>query len=113
MRLVAKQRSSKAVLGADEAGDLEDEEEKERLLLPLSLAVWVDASVVEAFALGGRGRVTSRIYPLQADVLWGVAAWAELGRAADDHEASSVAAKIVTEIEVHELESCWVDDLRI
>ena len=43
--------------------------------LPLSLAVWVDHSVVEAFAMGGRGRVASRMYPLTEDVAWGVAVW--------------------------------------
>jgi hypothetical protein len=43
---------------------------------PLALDVWVDHGVLEVFAMGGLGRVTSRIYPAGDDVAWGVSAWA-------------------------------------
>eukprot|EP00879_Flechtneria_rotunda_P005979 GHRR01006287.1.p1 GENE.GHRR01006287.1~~GHRR01006287.1.p1 ORF type:complete len:494 (+),score=170.52 GHRR01006287.1:2730-4211(+) len=42
----------------------------------LGLSVWVDHSVIEAFAMGGLARVTSRVYPAGDDVAWGLAAWA-------------------------------------
>jgi hypothetical protein len=35
----------------------------------------VDHGVIEAFAMKGLGRVTSRIYPAGDDVAWGVSAW--------------------------------------
>lgn len=43
---------------------------------PLQLSVWVDHGVVEVFAMGGLARITSRIYPLDDSVAWGVSAWA-------------------------------------
>lgn len=43
---------------------------------PLTLSVWVDHGVVEIFAMGGLARITSRIYPLDDSVAWGVSTWA-------------------------------------
>lgn len=43
----------------------------------LSLSVWVDHSVIEVYAMGGLGRVTSRVYPDDDTVAWGLAAWGE------------------------------------
>ncbi len=66
----------------------------------LSLDVWVDASVVEAFAMGGRGRVTTRVYPLDEAVAWGVDVF---GRCVLSDELSSVG--------VWELGNAWVEDV--
>jgi hypothetical protein len=71
-------------------------------LLPLDLAVWVDHSVIEAYALGGHGRVTSRIYPLDSHVAWGVIAWAKCE-----------AADVKMQAEVHEVDSSSVWDSKI
>ena len=69
-------------------------------LFPLDLAVWVDHSVVEAYALGGHGRVTSRIYPLESDVAWGVLAWAKCE-----------SADVRMQAEVYEVDSSiWIAD---
>jgi hypothetical protein len=43
---------------------------------PLELSVWVDHGVVEIFAMKGLARLTSRIYPEDDSVAWGVSAWA-------------------------------------
>lgn len=43
---------------------------------PLELSVWVDHGVVEIFALKGLARLTSRLYPEDDSVAWGVSAWA-------------------------------------
>jgi hypothetical protein len=45
----------------------------------LQLSVWVDHSVLEVFALKGLARLTSRIYPEEQDVAWGLAAGADWG----------------------------------
>lgn len=42
---------------------------------PLTLSLWVDHGVLEAFAMRGLARVTSRIYPDGDDVAWGASAW--------------------------------------
>jgi hypothetical protein len=50
-------------------------------LLPdqqLQLSVWVDHSVIEVFGMGGSARVTSRVYPEDDDVAWGVSSWVKL-----------------------------------
>jgi hypothetical protein len=50
-------------------------------LLPnqqLQLSVWVDHSVIEVFGMGGLARVTSRVYPDDDDVAWGVSSWVKL-----------------------------------
>lgn len=47
-------------------------------LLPskqLTLDVFVDHSVVEAYAMDGLGRVTSRVYPADESAAWGLAAY--------------------------------------
>ena len=66
-------------------------------LLPLHLAVWVDHSVVEVFAMGGHGRITSRIYPLGSTVAWGVSVWARCPLT----DVNVVA-------EVYEVDSAWL-----
>jgi hypothetical protein len=43
---------------------------------PLQLSVWIDHGVVEVFAMQGLARLTSRIYPEDDSVAWGVSAWA-------------------------------------
>lgn len=42
---------------------------------PLDLSVWVDHGVVEIFAMKGLARLTSRIYPEDDTVAWGVSTW--------------------------------------
>lgn len=39
---------------------------------PLTLSVFIDHSIIEAFAQGGRGRVASRVYPMDATSSWGL-----------------------------------------
>lgn len=65
--------------------------------LPLHLAVWVDHSVVEVFAMGGHGRVTSRIYPLVSASSWGVSVWARCA-----------IANVSVLAEVHQVDSAWL-----
>ncbi|CAL8464935.1 g4470 [Coccomyxa elongata] len=47
----------------------------------VSLRVFVDRSLLEVFALDGRGRVTSRIYPMGTDNSWGVSPFGTFGAA--------------------------------
>jgi hypothetical protein len=42
----------------------------------LQLSVWVDHGVVEIYAMKGLARVTSRLYPDDDSVAWGVSVWA-------------------------------------
>ncbi len=84
--------------GARGGGGEEEVGEEAGLLLPLTLSIWVDSSVLEVFAMGGAGRMTSRIYPLDAGWAWGVEAWARCG-----------VADVAVQAEVHELGSCWVE----
>ena len=63
----------------------------------LNLAVWVDHSVIEVFAMGGHGRVTSRIYPLTSASAWGVSAWAR---------CSLVDLSVMAE--VYQVDSAWI-----
>jgi hypothetical protein len=44
----------------------------------LKLSVWVDHGVVEIFAMKGLARLTSRLYPEDDSVAWGVSTWAIL-----------------------------------
>ncbi len=62
---------------------------------PLNLAVFVDASVLEVFAMGGHGRVTSRIYPFESGTDWGLSIFA-------------TGFDMLSNIEVFNMTSCWV-----
>jgi hypothetical protein len=48
----------------------------------LTLDLFVDHSIVEVYALGGLGRVTSRIYPSDESTAWGLAAFGAASRGA-------------------------------
>ena len=78
----------------------------------LGLHVFVDGSVVEAFAQGGHGRVTSRIYPLGLDTAWGLRAAGGWGRRTGTVANFDAAeARVAAELTVHELDSCWRDEV--
>lgn len=66
----------------------------------LQLRVFVDHSLVEAYALGGRQRTTVRMYPLDVGVSWGVALFSHVGGAGARAGANAT---------VWELGSCWVN----
>jgi hypothetical protein len=83
----------------------------------LTLSVYVDRSMVEAFALGGRAVVTSRIYPtpvgtrapgggLQDNEALGLQ---EVGAWGVQVGARWPAGDVRADMTVHELGSCWVD----
>jgi hypothetical protein len=66
----------------------------------LELRLFLDGSLVEAYGLGGRQRVTVRAYPLDAAASWGVAL---LSHAPD--------GMLAAHARVWEMGSCWVDEL--
>ena len=66
----------------------------------LQLRVLVDHSLLEVFANTGRGRISSRIYPL-ADDSWTVSL---IG-------SSSANSTIMSEAAIYAMDSCWVDSL--
>lgn len=68
--------------------------------LPISMTIWVDASVIEVFAMGGHARITSRIYPFADQVAWGLDMFGECSL-----------ADITGHVYTYQLGSCWVDSL--
>lgn len=66
----------------------------------LQLRVLVDHSLLEVFANSGRGRISSRIYPLAEDH-WGVS----LGG------GSSANSTITSEAVIYAMDSCWVESI--
>lgn len=67
----------------------------------LELHVLFDRSLFEVFALGGRGRVTSRVYP--ADMLqpsWELSLYGK----------TSTSATIAASTMVWQMSECWVTD---
>ena len=48
----------------------------------LQLVAFIDRSIIEVFALGGRGRVASRIYPQDVNGDWGLSAFGDAGTTA-------------------------------
>ena len=66
----------------------------------LQLRVLVDHSLLEVFANAGRGRISSRIYPL-ADDDWSVSLFG----------SSSANSTITSQAVVYAMASCWVDSV--
>lgn len=87
----------------------------------LQLHLLVDNSVLEVYAAGGRGVITTRIYPLTSeDIAWGVSTMhchnnAAVSDAAADGvggESSSCDLEVnLVQGQVWRLGSCWVDEL--
>ncbi|MEW5308893.1 MAG: hypothetical protein WDW38_000814 [Sanguina aurantia] len=67
----------------------------------LPLRVLIDHSVVEVYALVGRGRVTSRVYSLEAETAWGLQVFGRVGGSGFSMQA---------QVQVYEMDSCWVTD---
>ena len=70
------------------------------LIAGLQLRVLVDHSLLEVFANAGRGRISSRIYPLANDD-WTVSL---IG-------SSSANSTIMSEAVLYAMDSCWVDSV--
>lgn len=67
----------------------------------LGLHVFVDRSMLEVYALGGHGRVTSRVYPLVAGAAWGVRAFGAVGA------GMASPPWVMTRVDIFSLDSCW------
>ena len=85
----------------------------------LQLALFVDRSLLEVYALGGRATVTSRIYPLPV-VDSHVEALLKQGAELTDVQLGAWglqlgglwnAGSLAVTVQAWELESCWVDEL--
>lgn len=79
---------------------------------PLELSVWVDHGVVEIFAMQGLARLTSRLYPEDDSVAWGVSAWAvppepTAGSASVDRAAAARTAEALKPPSVLTGMYCW------
>jgi hypothetical protein len=68
------------------------------LATPIKLAVWVDHSLIEVFAMDGLARVSSRIYPGDDSVSWGLTAFVH---------GAGPAAGVGLEATVWELDNAW------
>jgi sucrose-6-phosphate hydrolase SacC (GH32 family) len=73
----------------------------------VTLRVFVDHSVVEAYAAGGRGCVTARTYPTDDAVGMSVFAMSS----ATDTTTSSSNSSVLLALDVYSMESIWVDHL--
>jgi hypothetical protein len=82
--------------------------ESSRLDLQLSLRVFVDHSMVEVYADGGRGVVTSRVYaPIAAD---GIQLVADYSHTTSDHTGSTHVTA-TADVNAWPLNSCWLPSL--
>lgn len=78
---------------------------------PLQLSVWVDHGVVEIFAMQGLARITSRLYPADDSVAWGLSVWAippePTAGATVDRAAAARAAEALRQPTVVSGMYCW------